>query len=210
MCVSFDQFAFSLTFSAQKLGKTLASSILVPFPVESCLSGVAPNSSDNIVMKMWYRITFDAPALETMDGSHLQLNFGAIDWNSTVYLNRKMLGNHVGGYDGFSFTIDPSALNPSGNELIVYVYDPSDTGSQPNGKQRISAISQPGGDTYTPSSGIWQTVWIESVPDVCVLNSLSSILPCSLSRPTTYPRPLSLFVDFLVVLGLQNESSGLR
>lgn len=52
----------------------------------------------------------------------------------------------------------------AGNELLVYVFDPSDTGKQPNGKQRISAISSPGGDTYTPSSGIWQTVWLEAAP----------------------------------------------
>ena len=73
-----------------------------------------------------------------------------------VWLNGKKLGEHTGGYDGFSFEVD---LRPAANELLVYVYDPSDSGAQPNGKQRISAIDRPGGDTYTPSSGIWQTVW---------------------------------------------------
>ena len=71
------------------------------------------------------------------------------------------LGNHTGGYDGFSFEV---TLKPTGNELLVHVFDPSDSGAQPNGKQRISAIDNPGGDTYTPSSGIWQTVWLEAVP----------------------------------------------
>lgn len=84
--------------------------------------------------------------------------------DDVVYDAGKLLGNHVGGYDGFQFTLNPAALKSQGNELIVNVYDPSDTGAQPNGKQRISAISKPGGDTYTPTSGIWQTVWLEAVP----------------------------------------------
>jgi len=65
--------------------------------------------------------------------------------------------------DGFSYDIT-DAIKPSANELLVFVHDPSDTGKQPNGKQRASAISSPGGDTYTPSSGIWQTPWLEAVP----------------------------------------------
>src|SRR5690242_1503519 len=73
------------------------------------------------------------------------------------------VGNHTGGYSGFSFDIT-SLITTTNNELILYVYDPSDLGFQPNGKQRISAIDNPGGDTYTPSSGIWQTVWLENVP----------------------------------------------
>ena len=148
--------------SVPKFGKTLNGSILVPFPVESCLSGVAPGSSDEVVQKFWYRLTFDA---QTMNGSKTLLHFGAVDWQSTIYLNGEMLGGNTGGYNGFSFEVELMERN---NELLVYVYDPSDAGSQPNGKQRISAISQPGGDTYTPSSGIWQTVWMESVPSAYV------------------------------------------
>jgi len=143
---------------APPFGKTLSGSILVPFPVESCLSGVAPSSSSEIVMSMWYRLVFDAT-----QAPHTLLHFGAIDWQSKVYLNGKLLGNHTGGYDGFSFDVT-SSLKATGNELLVFAFDPSETGKQPNGKQRISAISSPGGDTYTPSSGIWQTVWLEAVP----------------------------------------------
>jgi beta-galactosidase/beta-glucuronidase len=91
------------------------------------------------------------------------LHFGAVDFNVTVYLNGASIGSHSGGYAGFSFDIG-SKLKPANNELILHVYDPSDFGFQVNGKQRISAITHPGGDTYTPSSGIWQTVWLESVP----------------------------------------------
>lgn len=139
-------------------GQTLSGSILVPFPVESCLSGVAPQKSADIVKEMWYRLTFD----RSQTSSRTLLHFGAVDWQTTVYLNKQMLGNHTGGYDGFSFDITHH-LQTNDNELLIYVHDPSDSGHQPNGKQKISAIDKPGGDTYTPNSGIWQTVWLESV-----------------------------------------------
>ena len=141
-------------------GKTLNGSILVPFPVESCLSGVAPPNSGAVVQEMWYRLVFDK---EDGDADRTLLHFGAIDWQSSVYLNGKLLGNHTGGYDGFSYDVT-DGLKATQNELLVYAFDPSDKGAQPNGKQRISAIDSPGGDTYTPSSGIWQTVWLEAVP----------------------------------------------
>lgn len=146
-------------------GRSLSGSILVPFPVESCLSGVAPTSSAAIVKQMWYRLTFDASRSSAPTGpaGRTLLHFGAVDWQTAVYLNGRLLGNHTGGYDGFNFDIT-AALRASGNELLVHVFDPSDHGAQPNGKQRISAIDSPGGDTYTPSSGIWQTVWLEAVP----------------------------------------------
>lgn len=152
------------TLSSPPFGKTLAGSILVPFPVESCLSGVAPNSSATIVKNMWYRLTFDA----TVASAHATLlHFGAIDWQSTIFLNGQQVGNNTGGYNGIDIDIS-SFVKPTQNELLVYVFDPSDTGKQPNGKQRISAIDRPGGDTYTPSSGIWQTVWVEQVPELYI------------------------------------------
>lgn len=149
-------------------GKTLNGSILVPFPVESCLSGVAPQSSDEIVENMFYRLNFYTKDLPQSDNGRLLLHFGAIEWQSEVFLNGKSLGNHTGGYDGFSFDITNEVNNHDSNELLVYAHDPSDSGHQPNGKQRISAISSPGGDTYTPSSGIWQTVWLETVAETYV------------------------------------------
>lgn len=139
-------------------GATLNQTILVPFPLESCLSGAFawPLYS----RFLYYRVLFDAPA-----GPTVLLHFGAVDWNSTVYLNGATLGNHLGGYDGFSYDLTASgALKPTDNELVVAVFDPSNTGVQPHGKQVIGDIAHPGGDTYTPSSGIWQTVWLESVP----------------------------------------------
>ena len=144
-------------------GKTLGGSILVPFPVESCLSGVAPNASKDIVMDMWYRLSFDAARTSIAAAGATILHFGAIDWQASVYMNGALLGHHTGGYDGIDFDVT-AHLKPHGNELLVFAHDPSDSGAQPNGKQRVSAIDSPGGDTYTPSSGIWQTVWLEAVP----------------------------------------------
>jgi beta-galactosidase/beta-glucuronidase len=112
---------------------------------------------------MWYRITFDAERSGGANGGATLLHFGAIDWQSAVYFNGVLLGNHTGGYSAIDFDVT-AHLKATGNELLVFAHDPSEEGSQPNGKQRISAISAPGGDTYTPSSGIWQTVWMEAAP----------------------------------------------
>mmetsp|Transcript_54938 Transcript_54938/g.117913 ORF Transcript_54938/g.117913 Transcript_54938/m.117913 type:complete len:660 (+) Transcript_54938:87-2066(+) len=143
-------------------GQSLNRSILVPFPVESCLSGVAPQRSADVAKSMWYRLVFDV----AVQSDRTLLHFGAVDWQTAVYFNGARLGQHNGGYDGFSFDVtDHLTAHGKGNELLLYVFDPSDTGNQPHGKQRISAIDKPGGDTYTPSSGIWQTVWLERVPE---------------------------------------------
>eukprot|EP01047_Picozoa_sp_COSAG01_P028567 COSAG01_NODE_1924_length_8886_cov_6.780699_5_plen_473_part_00 len=150
---------------APPAGRKLNSSILVPFPVESCLSGVALELQRVQLKAMWYRLVFDMPSEAAFGaaGNVVNIHFGAVDWMSVVFLNGAKLGEHTGGYDGFSFTL-PITSKPSGNELLVWVYDPSDAGPQPQGKQRVRSITSPGGDHYTPSSGIWQTVWLESVP----------------------------------------------
>lgn len=140
-------------------GRTLNQTILVPFPLESCLSGAFAWPAYSKFL--WYRLLFDAP----FASGRTLLHFGAVDWNATVFLNGAAVGApHLGGYDGFSFDLSAAGLQPANNELIVAVYDPSNEGYQVEGKQRISAIHSPGGDTYTPSSGIWQTVWLENVP----------------------------------------------
>jgi hypothetical protein len=127
---------------------------------------------------MWYRLTFNLNNDNKNRGKdRMLLHFGAIDWQSTVYLNGKQLlntdlqMNHTGGYSGISFDITDEVSSQT-NELLVYAFDPSDRGVQPNGKQRISAIDKPGGDQYTPSSGIWQTVWLESVPSDAYISSI--------------------------------------
>ncbi len=133
--------------------------ILVPFAVESALSGVRkPVSPDQ---RLWYRRTFSAPALQK--GERLLLHFGAVDWQTVVWLNGQRLGQHTGGYDPFTFEAT-SALKPGENELVVSVWDPTDAGSQPRGKQ----VLQPKGIWYTAVTGIWQTVWMEKVPAVYI------------------------------------------
>ena len=129
--------------------------ILVPFPVESALSGVTkPLGPDQ---RLWYRRAFDVP--KKWKGRRVLLHFGAVDWETAVFVNGKELGTHRGGYDGFSFDIT-DALNPSGKQVIVVtVSDPTDRGPQARGKQ----VRRPNGIWYTSTSGIWQTVWLEPV-----------------------------------------------
>jgi hypothetical protein len=135
-----------------EFGKELPLQILVPFPVESALSGVMQRGERFI-----YRRTFEVP--EKWEGKRILLHFGAVDWEATVFVNGKRQGTHRGGYDAFSFDIT-DALKPSGEqELIVKVFDPTDGGSQPRGKQ----TNKPKGIFYTPATGIWQTVWLEPV-----------------------------------------------
>jgi len=131
--------------------------ILVPFPIESALSGVMKRVGPG--EKLWYRCTF--PAQELKDGSRLLLHFGAVDWQCEAFVNGKSVGQHAGGYDPFTFDVT-SALDGSKaeQELVVAVSDPTDTNWQPRGKQ----VANPKGIWYTPTTGIWQTVWLESVP----------------------------------------------
>lgn len=134
-----------------------AGKILVPFPIESDLSGVTRRVGPG--ERLWYRRTFTAPDLS--GGKRLFLHFGAVDWQAEVIVNGQSLGRHEGGYDPFSFDIT-SVLKTDGSpqEIVVAVWDPTDAGSQPRGKQ----VQKPGGIWYTPVTGIWQTVWLEPVP----------------------------------------------
>lgn len=136
--------------------------ILVPFPLEAPLSGVMkPLKPDQ---RLWYRRSFTVPA--DWEGQHVLLHFGAVDWNATVFLDGRELGSHRGGYDGFSFDIT-EAVKPGGtHQLAVAVWDPTDTAWQLRGKQSL----HPGGCSYTACSGIWQTVWLEPVPESHIEN----------------------------------------
>ncbi|BDI32681.1 hypothetical protein CCAX7_47320 [Capsulimonas corticalis] len=128
--------------------------ILVPFPIEAPLSGVRKHPTDQ--QRLWYRRSFSVPA--AWKGEHVLLHFGAVDWDAEVFVNGKRLGEHKGGYDGFSFDVT-DALKPGENELKVGVYDPTNSGEQPVGKQD----NDPHFIVYTATSGIWQTVWLEPV-----------------------------------------------
>jgi beta-galactosidase/beta-glucuronidase len=129
--------------------------ILVPFPVESALSGVMKRVYET--NRLWYRRTFDIP--HAWFGRRILLNFGAADFETTVFVNGKNVGRHRGGYDGFSFDITDTLAPLGQNELVVSVSDPTDSGTQPRGKQ----VRKPNGIWYTSTSGIWQTVWLEPV-----------------------------------------------
>lgn len=132
----------------------------MPFPVESALSGVMKRVPDN--GKLWYRRSFSTPEMPK-DG-RLLLHFGASDWETVVSVNGKTVGMHRGGYDPFSFDITDALKPNSEQELVVEVSDPTDGSFQPRGKQ----IRKPHGIWYTPTTGIWQTVWLEPVPSTYI------------------------------------------
>ena len=135
-------------------------SILVPFPVESQLSGVRRTVGDSALL--WYRRT--VPLRRPDGGSRVLLHFGAVDWDATVFVNGRRLGEHRGGYDPFTFDITDAMAPADSQEIVVSVFDPTDRGDQPRGKQ----VSRPRSIWYTAVTGIWQTVWIESVPSAFV------------------------------------------
>ncbi|MEP0847003.1 MAG: glycoside hydrolase family 2 [Phycisphaerae bacterium] len=137
----------------QPAPSTMPGRILVPFPIESALSGVQKS-----VERCWYRRQFDVPA--EWEGKRVLLHFGAVDWEAQVWVNGREIGTHRGGYDAFSFDITDALRDSGSQELLVGVYDPTDAGTQPRGKQ----VRKPEGIWYTPSTGIWQTVWLEPVP----------------------------------------------
>ncbi|MDQ3788920.1 MAG: glycoside hydrolase family 2, partial [Actinomycetota bacterium] len=147
------EFAGAAEGEAPPIGQSLDERILVPYPVESALSGIQRTEE-----RMWYRRTFDVPS--RWRGQRLILNFGAVDYDTRVWVNGKQVTTHRGGYDSFSVDIT-SALNKNGSqEIVVGVEDLTDKTWQPVGKQRQVPDR---GIFYTGSSGIWQTVWLEPV-----------------------------------------------
>lgn len=136
--------------------------ILVPFPIESRLSGVQRRVDGNA---LWYRRSITIP--DGWAGQRVLLHFGAVDWETTVWVNGVELGSHQGGYDAFSFDITDALTGAGEQELVVRVFDPSDASTQPRGKQ----VRVPEGIWYTPTTGIWQTVWLEPTPQAAI-NSL--------------------------------------
>src|SRR5690606_7847320 len=124
--------------------------ILVPYPVESALSGVGKEVGKE--KTLWYRNTVELGS-KIRKGDVL-LHFGAVDWRAVVYVNGEKVGEHEGGFDPFSFNITPYLKKGSKQEIVVSVWDPTDEGPQPNGKQ----VVKPRGIWYTPVTGIWQTV----------------------------------------------------
>ncbi|WP_314225701.1 LamG-like jellyroll fold domain-containing protein [Streptomyces zaehneri] len=138
-------------------GKKLDETIIVPFPVESQLSGLERHEDH-----MFYRRLVDVPKSWKVGGGgradRLRLNFGAVDYQARVYVNGTKVAEHTGGYNAFSADITDALKGTGPQEIVVAV---TDTGGadQPMGKQSTN----PGGIFYTQTSGIWQTVWMEPV-----------------------------------------------
>ncbi|MBA3937105.1 MAG: glycoside hydrolase family 2 [Planctomycetes bacterium] len=146
------QFQPGAAGDATPTGKTLSSEILVPYPVESALSGVMEHHE-----RLWYRRTFTVPA--AWKGRQVMLNFGAVDYEAQVFVNGQSVGTHTGGYEEFSYDIAPFLKGDGPQELLVRVFDSTGRDGQPRGKQTTTA----GGVMYTSTTGIWQTVWLEPV-----------------------------------------------
>ena len=143
-----------------------AGKITVPFPVESYLSGVQKEVGPE--NELWYEKSFDL-SLDRR-GKRVLLHLGASDWETEVWVNGTSVGKHQGGFDAFSFDITDQLAKSKTQKIRVRVWDPSDSGPQPRGKQ----VKEPKGIWYTPVTGIWQTVWLETVPETYVSSLYSN------------------------------------
>ncbi len=146
---------YAIKSKGQAEPATYDGKILVPFAIESSLSGVMKEVGEK--NELWYRREFTIPS--SWKNKNIKLNFGAVDWRADVFINDIMIGSHQGGFTPFSFDITPYLSGKNAHKLVVRVWDPSDKGYQPRGKQ----TSNPEGIWYTPVTGIWQTVWLEPV-----------------------------------------------
>jgi len=166
-----------------------AEKILVPFGIEAPLSGVMKPLLPN--QRLWYQREVAIPA--DWNGQRVLLHFGAVDWETIVYIDGQKIGTHRGGYDSFSFDITRHVKGGQTHRLVVAVWDPTDTEWQLHGKQTL----HPGGCSYTATSGIWQTAWLEPVPESYIESiELRPDLEKSLLKLTVVarivPRPMKL------------------
>jgi hypothetical protein len=151
------EFAKADAGQAVPAGQTLGERVLVPYPIESALSGIQRHED-----RMWYRRTFSVPAgWKVGSGNRLELHFGAVDYDAEVYVNGTRVATHRGGYDGFDVDVTDALKGTGPQELIVRAEDLTDATGQPIGKQRRTSDH---GIFYQGSSGIWRTVWMEPVP----------------------------------------------
>ena len=144
----------------QNIPATYQGQLLVPFAVESSLSGAGKTVGKDSIL--WYHTVLQLT--NPKNKQRTLLHFGAVDWQATIYVNGKEVGSHEGGNDPFTVDISSALIKGSKQELAVRVWDPSDDGPQPRGKQ----VKKPAGIWYTPVTGIWQTVWLETVPETYI------------------------------------------
>ncbi len=148
------EFDYAITAANTAFPTDYDGKIIVPFAIECALSGVEKHITKDD--RLWYKKNFTLS--DEFKDKRVILNFDAVDWECKVYVNKKIVGSHQGGYNAFSFDITDFVTDGE-NELVVYVYDPTDEGWQQRGKQATSSH----GFWYTATSGIWQTVWLEAV-----------------------------------------------
>ncbi|GAA4801604.1 glycoside hydrolase family 2 TIM barrel-domain containing protein [Olivibacter ginsenosidimutans] len=155
---------YALTSANQtQVPSTFDGQILVPFAIESALSGVGKTVGKDQLL--WYKTSIELSKAVSKD--QVLLHFGAVDWRCTVYVNGEKVGTHEGGFDPFSFDITKQLKKGKKQEITLSVWDPTDDGPQPRGKQ----VKSPEGIWYTPVTGIWQTVWLESVPKTYIAHT---------------------------------------
>lgn len=159
---------YAITPKGEKTPTAYEGDILVPFCIESSLSGVQKTVGQDSAL--WYEKTFAVP--NEWKNDRVLLHFGAVDWMTDVWVNGVKVGSHTGGYTPFTFDIT-QALAGKNNKLVVRVWDPTDKSYVPRGKQ----VSNPEGIFYTAVTGIWQTVWLEPVPDAYIksINTTSDL-----------------------------------
>jgi beta-galactosidase/beta-glucuronidase len=148
---------YAIVEKGNKQPSNFQGDILVPYAIESALSGVGKTVGKD--QELWYHRSFEID--REMRRGKLLLHFGAVDWEAEVFINNKRVGQHQGGYDPFSFEISDALISGKTQQISIRVWDPTDEGPQPRGKQ----INKPHAIWYTPVTGIWQTVWLESVAD---------------------------------------------
>lgn len=156
------EYDYAVTGDTADAPKKYDGKILVPFSVESELSGVGKALLPE--QRLWYHRKFTVG--KEFSGKEALLHFGAVDWQCSVWVNGKLVGEHTGGYNPFTFNIT-DVITEGENELVVKVFDPTDAGHQQRGKQILVTK----GFWYTATSGIWQTVWLEPV-NRCRIDSL--------------------------------------
>ena len=178
---------YSTTPKDGKQPEAFAGQILVPFCIESSLSGVQQEVGPSNAL--WYQRSFSIP--KSWKGQRVLLHFGAVDWMTDVWVNDIKVGSHTGGYTPFTFDIT-QALNPKDNTLVVRVWDPTDASYIPHGKQ----VRKPGGIFYTSVTGIWQTVWLEPVPESYIA-SVKTVPDLERATVTVTPDFVGLTADDL-------------
>ena len=159
----------------------LAREIMVPFPVESALSGIMQYHENN-----WYRRSFTVPG--NWSGERVLIHFDVVDYACEVFINGVSVGTHEGGYDPFYFDITQYLTSGGNQDVAVRVNDPTDAKGYPRGKQTL----YPGGIMYTSTSGIWQTVWLEAVPQEAYISSIRMVPDIDNSTLQFYMEGVSL------------------